>query len=158
MEISRFESEITSTTTLLREGEKEEADASLKYNETQDTQKKLVSDVELPEGLTTFLLLDGTLLTGIVIEGVLVGSPLRMFRDLSLVGLQLVWSHYTSSNAATDVHEARELLDQRRRNAQICKNQIEEAQIELQKVNKRDRQLVSASRISLAESSDHKSN
>lgn len=158
MEISRFESEITSATTLLREGEKEEADASLKYNETQDTQKKLVSDVGLPEGLITFSLLDGTLLTGIVIEGVLVGSPLRMFRDVSLVGLQLAWSYYTSSNAATNVHEARELLDQRRRNAEICKNQIEEAQIELQKVNKRDRQLVSVSRISSAESSDHKIN
>ena len=75
-------------------------------------------------------------LTGTALNGVTI-------LELTYTALQLGWSWYTSGVAAQDVKKTQEELERRRKSAESCKNQIEEAEIELQKLTGQSKQLVS---------------
>ena len=66
--------------------------------------------------------------------------------DLAYTMVRLAWSKYSSTAAAQDVKKTQEELERRRKSAESAKNQIAEAQIELQKLSGQNAQLVSIGR------------
>jgi hypothetical protein len=63
--------------------------------------------------------------------------------EMTYTAIRLGWSWYASGVAAQDVKKTQEELERRRISAESCKNQIADAEIELQKITGQSKQLVS---------------
>lgn len=129
-DIARYGAEIESTTTLLRQAEEDGAEANSKYDKSQMHQKRLIDDTKN-----------------------ILGSALPADKwkslgrwtmlELTYTMIQLGVSRIASGAVAQDVKKTQEELERRRKSAETYKNQIADAEVELQKLTGQSKQLVS---------------
>lgn len=114
----------------MRQAEEEGAEANLKYDESQMHQKNLIDhtkDIVWPAFPSEI----SKLLNG------------KTILELTYTMIRLGVSRHTSGAAAQDVKKTQEELERRRKSAETYKNEIADAEVELQKLTGQSRQLVS---------------